>query len=57
MVAAFGVGQIASWACSDGCVIAVRGPDAEALDIILKGAERIVQVSDVEIGAAMRAIW
>ena len=37
--------------------MAVRGPDAEALDIILKGAERIVQVSDVEIGAAMRAYY
>ena len=35
--------------------MAVRGPDAEALTIILKGAERIVQVSDAEIGAAMRA--
>lgn len=37
--------------------MAVRGPDAEALDIILKGAERIVQVSDAEIGAAMRAYY
>lgn len=37
--------------------MAVRGPDAEALDIILKGAERIVQVSDVEIGTAMRAYY
>ncbi len=37
--------------------MAVRGPDAEALDVILKGAERIVQVSDVEIGAAMRAYY
>ena len=37
--------------------MAVRGPDAEALDVILKGAERIVQVSDAEIGAAMRAYY
>lgn len=37
--------------------MAVRGPDAEALDIILKGADRIVQVSDAEIGAAMRAYY
>ncbi len=37
--------------------MAVRGPDAEALGIILKGADRIVQVSDAEIGAAMRAYY
>lgn len=37
--------------------MAVRGPDAEALDIILKGADRIVQVSDAEICAAMRAYY
>ncbi len=37
--------------------MAVRGPDAEALDVILKGAERIVQVSDAEIGGAMRAYY
>ena len=37
--------------------MAVRGPDAEALTIILKGAERIVQVSDAEIGSAMRAYY
>jgi threonine dehydratase len=37
--------------------MAVRGPDAEALEVILKGAERIVQVSDAEIGAAMRAYY
>lgn len=37
--------------------MAVRGPDAEALDIILKGADRIVQVSDAEIGDAMRAYY
>jgi threonine dehydratase len=37
--------------------MAVRGPDAEALDVILKGADRIVQVSDAEIGTAMRAYY
>ena len=37
--------------------MAVRGPDAEALGIILKGADRIVQVSDAEIGVAMRAYY
>ena len=37
--------------------MAVRGPDAEALSVILKGADRIVQVSDAEIAAAMRAYY
>jgi threonine dehydratase len=37
--------------------MAVRGPDAEALHIILKGVDRIVQVSDAEIAAAMRAYY
>ena len=37
--------------------MAVRGPDAEALAVILKGADRIVQVSDLEIAAAMRAYY
>jgi threonine dehydratase len=37
--------------------MAVRGPDDEALEIILKGADRIVQVSDAEIAAAMRAYY
>ncbi|MFN4015525.1 MAG: threonine dehydratase [Reyranella sp.] len=37
--------------------MAVRGPDAEALDVILRGADRIVQVSDPEIGTAMRAYY
>jgi threonine dehydratase len=37
--------------------LAVRGPDPEALAVILKGAERIVQVSDAEIAAAMRAYY
>lgn len=37
--------------------MAVRGPDAEALEVILKGADRIVQVSDAEIVLAMRAYY
>jgi threonine dehydratase len=37
--------------------MAVRGPDPQALDIILKGADRIVQVSDDEIAVAMRAYY
>jgi threonine dehydratase len=37
--------------------MAVRGPDAEALRIILKGADRIVKVSDSEIATAMRAYY
>jgi threonine dehydratase len=37
--------------------MAVRGPDTEALEVILKGADRIVQVSDAEIGTAMRAYY
>lgn len=37
--------------------MAVRGPDAEALAIILKGVDRIVAVSDAEIGVAMRAYY
>jgi threonine dehydratase len=37
--------------------MATRVPDAEALAIIRKGASRIVQVTDAEIGAAIRAYW
>ncbi len=37
--------------------MAVRGPDAEALAVILKGADRIVKVSDEEVMAAMRAYY
>jgi threonine dehydratase len=37
--------------------MAVRGPDAEALKVILKGADRIVKVSDAEIALAMRAYY
>lgn len=37
--------------------MATRNPDADALAIILKGASRIVQVSDEEIAGAIRALW
>ena len=37
--------------------MATRIPDADALAIIRRGASRIVQVSDDEIGAAIRAYW
>jgi threonine dehydratase len=37
--------------------IAVRRPDAEALRIILRGAERIVTVTDEQIAMAIRAYW
>jgi threonine dehydratase len=37
--------------------MATRVPDADALAIIRKGASRIVQVTDAEIGAAIRVYW
>jgi threonine dehydratase len=37
--------------------MATRIPDPEAFAIIRKGASRIVQVSDDEIGAAIRVYW
>ena len=37
--------------------MATRIPDPDALAIIRKGAARIVQVTDDEIGAAIRAYW
>ena len=37
--------------------MATRVPDEEALAIIRKGASRIVQVTDDEVGAAIRAYW
>jgi threonine dehydratase len=55
----FAAGKIVSTNSSntkaDG--MATRVPDAEALDIIRKGATRIVEVTDDEIGAAVRAYW
>jgi threonine dehydratase len=37
--------------------MATRVPDADALEVIRKGASRIVQVTDEEIASAMRALW
>ena len=37
--------------------MATRIPDEEALEVIWKGAERVVLVSDDEIAAAVRAYW
>jgi threonine dehydratase len=37
--------------------MATRIPDADAFEIIRKGASRIVQVTDDEVGAAIRAYW
>jgi threonine dehydratase len=37
--------------------VAVRVPNAEALDMILAGVERVVTVSEEEIKAAMRAYF
>jgi threonine dehydratase len=42
-------------ALADG--LATRVPDADALAIIRKGASRIVQVTDDEVAAAIRAYW
>jgi threonine dehydratase len=37
--------------------MAVRVPDATALDVIGRGADRIVEVSDSEIAEAVRVIY
>jgi threonine dehydratase len=37
--------------------VATRVPDADALEIICKGASRIVQVTDDEVAAAIRIYW
>ena len=37
--------------------MATRSPDADALALILKGASRIVQVTDDDIADAIRAYW
>jgi len=37
--------------------MATRVPDPDAFAIIRKGASRIVQVSDDEVAAAIRAYW
>jgi threonine dehydratase len=55
----FAAGTVVTTATSstmaDG--MATRIPDPDALAIIRKGASRIVQVTDDEVGAAMRAYW
>src|SRR3954468_18099391 len=55
----FAAGTVVTTATSntraDG--MATRIPDADALAIIRKGAARVVQVTDHEIGAAIRALW
>jgi threonine dehydratase len=55
----FAAGTVVTTATSNTLAdgMATRIPDAEALAIIRKGASRIVQVSDEEIGAAIRALW
>ena len=37
--------------------LAVRVPDATAVDVIRRGADRIVEVSDNEIAEAVRVIY
>jgi threonine dehydratase len=55
----FAAGTVVTTATSntfaDG--MATRIPDADALAIIRRGASRIVQVTDDEIGVAIRAYW
>jgi len=55
----FAAGEIATTATSntraDG--MATRIPDADAFALIRKGASRIVQVTDDEVGQAIRAYW
>jgi threonine dehydratase len=55
----FAAGTVVTTATSttmaDG--MATRIPDPDALAIIRKGASRVLQVTDDEIGAAMRAYW
>jgi threonine dehydratase len=37
--------------------MATRIPDPDSFEIIRKGASRIVEVTDEEIGEAIRALW
>jgi threonine dehydratase len=55
----FAAGTVVTTASSNTLAdgMATRIPDADALAIIRKGASRIVQVSDDEIGAAIRILW
>jgi len=55
----FAAGAVVTTESSDTLAdgMATRVPDADALAIIRKGASRIVQVTDREVGAAIRAYW
>src|SRR3954452_19553471 len=55
----FAAGTVVTTASSNTLAdgMATRIPDRDALEIIRKGAARIVQVSDEAIGAAIRALW
>ena len=55
----FAAGAVVTTKSSDTLAdgMATRVPDPYALSIIRKGASRIVQVSDGEIGSAIRAYW
>jgi threonine dehydratase len=55
----FAAGRAVSTESSDTLAdgMATRVPDEQALDIIRRGASRIVLVSDAEIAAAIRAYW
>ena len=54
-IAGRGVATNSALTFADG--MAVRVPDPTALEVIRKGAERIVQVSDDEIAEAIRSIY
>ena len=55
----FAAGTVVTTATSNTLAdgMATRVPDPDAMAIIRKGASRIVQVSDEQIGAAIRAYW
>jgi threonine dehydratase len=55
----FAAGTVVTTATSNTLAdgMATRIPDADALAIVRKGASRIVQVTDDEVGAAIRAYW
>ncbi|HEV7411235.1 MAG TPA: threonine dehydratase [Bradyrhizobium sp.] len=55
----FAAGAVVTTATSNTMAdgMATRIPDPDALAIIRKGASRIVQVTDDEVAAAMRAYW
>jgi threonine dehydratase len=55
----FAAGRVVTTETSDTLAdgMATRIPDPDALAIIRRGASRIVQVTDDEIGAAIRAYW